>query len=310
MKETEIKTNSDETPVEPKDAPTAPVEEVPAEVVPPSEDITEETHTDLMTQAEGIADAIIGNPDLLSQILQHPPAVVDKTAPAVVIDPVVLEAMAEFKFGTTIPLAGNLHASYAFKYALDDPNLIVWDLLLSPIPFEEALTKWPLIFQTPWGPVNELGYVPWYKIVGMTYDETNKRIVPVKLLMMTPSFAFKEVSALAIGTDITTKMILDTIDAVETHRSLVVGEEARTAKKEAKTYKNIVDRIFTIDYAETTEDMLEKAKEAEDKGDKAMSSAFKVVKDFWTTVRENWCWIALLIFLGIAFYLQNQGATP
>lgn len=259
----------------------------------------------VLAEAERITDAIMGDPDLLAQILKQP--VMPDGEPTPEVDPEVIAAMEEFKFGTSIPLAGNLNAAYAFKYALDDKKTIVWDLLLSVIPFEEALTKWPMMFQTPYGPVNEQGYLPWYKIVGMTYDEANKRIVPVKLLMMTPSFAFKDVSAVAISTKITTKMILDTIDAVETHRSLVVGEEARTAKKEAKTYKDIVDRIFTIDYAEATEDMVSKAKEAEDKGDESMASAFKVTRDFITTLKENWCWVLLILIIIIAVVLQNTG---
>jgi hypothetical protein len=283
---------------------TIPVPDV-AETVPPHDGV----NPDLMEQAEAIADGLLSDPAMLSQILSMPMAEgsEDGGTPESKVDPAVLEAMSEFKFGTSVPLAGQLHASYAFKYALDDENVIVWDLLLSPLPFEEALTKFPLVYETAFGPVNELGYLPWYKIVGMTYDEGNKRVVPVKLLMMSPSFAFKDVSAVALSKNITTSMILETIDAVETHRSLVVGEEARTAKKEAKTYKDIVDRIFTIDYSESVEDMLGKAKEADDKGDQAMASAFKVQRDFWTTMRENWCWVALVLAIIGAVILQNMG---
>jgi hypothetical protein len=298
MSKEPIKTQESEEPApEPTDV---------IETVPPSDGGIDQG---LMEQAETIADSLLSNPAQLQAILRTPSAQTsEEDGIRVEPDPAVVEAMDEFKFGTSIPLAGHLEAAYAFKYALDDKETIVWDLLLSPMSFEEALTKFPLVYDTPFGPINELGYLPWYKIVGMTYDEANKRIVPVKLLMMTPSFAFKGIDAVALSNNITTSMILETIDAVETHRALVVAEEARTARKEATTYKQIVDRVFTINYSESVEDMVNKAKEAEDKGDDAMSTAFKVQRDIWTTIKENWCIILFIIIMGVAFYMNSQ--TP
>jgi hypothetical protein len=181
-----------------------------------------------------------------------------------------------------------------------DRNRIIYDFYVSPQKLPKLLAKSTETINTRWGPEKAKVFKLWTVIKGRTYDPTNKRVVPIRQVVMTHLMARRGADVAKLLDKLTPEIIKKSVEKIGTHESLIWAEAARTKGQEAKTAWAIVEQKADSHFS-STEKMLSYAGEAEDKGDVEFSKSFTQNKNWKDKLIDNLCW--LIILVGILVYI-------
>ena len=190
------------------------------------------------------------------------------------------------------------------KYDPESPDTLIKEIYFMPREIEELTGDYSLLYTTPYGNLTLPGWFFWTVIRARSYDAENKRVVPVKQVLLTPRMAIIGVDAAKQLEQLTIQDLQATLKKAESYLSLVMFQDAWNARREAQTYKDALDNAH-VSHIESVQNVYAKTKQAEDMGDQAYSKSLREKIDAWGWLRDNW-WIILIAILGL-WYAWSQG---
>jgi hypothetical protein len=179
-----------------------------------------------------------------------------------------------------------------------DSSKIVYDLYVSPMKISKILAKSLENIETRWGVERAKAYSLWTVTRARTYDPINKRVVPIRQIVMTPLMARRGAAVAKLLDILTPDIIKRSVEYISKHENLIWADMAKQKAQEAETAWTIVDGKAS-DHFESTERMLKYAGEATDKGDEEFAKSFTENKDWKDKLADNWCLVILAIFVSI-----------
>lgn len=230
-------------------------------------------------------------------------AIVNKEAaqPPQVID---IESLPLDLFGM-IPKYGRRYWYKGWKRDPTDSSRVIYDIYVSPMKISKILAKASATIETRWGPEKTNAYILWTVTKARTYDPINKRVVPIRQIVMTPLMARRGADVAKLLDMLTPQVIKQSVEIVSRHESLLWADMARMKAQEAATAWEIVEKKAESHF-ESTERMLKYAGEATDKGDDAFAKSFTEEKGGWKErLADNWCIISLFVL--VAIYMVGYG---
>lgn len=183
-----------------------------------------------------------------------------------------------------------------------NPKRIVYDIYACNQKVSKILAKSLEAIDTKWGTEKTKAYFLWSVTRARSYDPTNKRVVPVRQIVMTPLMARRGADVAKLLSILTPAVIKKSVELIHRHEELVWADVAKMRAEEAETAWAIVDKKSESHFR-STERMLKVAGEAEDKGDQEFAKSFTENKDWKEKLADNWC----LIVLGIVVLIYLAG---
>jgi hypothetical protein len=203
-----------------------------------------------------------------------------------------------------VPQYGRWFWYKGWKRDPTDRSRIVYDLYVCPEKISKIIAKSLEMIDTRWGPERAKVFVMWTVAKGRTYDPTNKRVVPIRQVMMTPLMARRGADVSKLLDKLTPDVIKKSIQVVKKHEGLLYAEMAQMKTAEAETAWTVVGQKAESHF-KSTERMLRLAGEATDKGDEEFAKSFTENKDWKDKLADNWC--ILLIFALVVIYIIGYG---
>lgn len=203
-----------------------------------------------------------------------------------------------------VPKYGRWYWYKGWKRDPTDRKKIIYDVYVAPQKIAKILAKAIESIDTQWGPEKTKVFVLWTVIRARTYDPINKRVVPIRQIMMTPLMARRGADVAKLLDMLTPEVIKKSINVVTKHESLVWADMAHMKGQEAETAWKIVEHKSESHF-KSTERMLRHAGEATDKGDEEFAKSFTEDKDWKDKLADNLC---LIILFAIAvIYMVGYG---
>jgi hypothetical protein len=204
-----------------------------------------------------------------------------------------------------VPRYGRWNWYKGWKKDPTDPSKVIYDLYVAPKKISKILAKTLENIDTRWGSEKTKVFVLWTVTKARTYDPNNKRVVPIRQIMMTPLMARRGADVLKLLDKLSPEVIQKSVEYIKRHENLMWADMARQKAEEAETAWAIVERK-SAGHFKSTERMLNLAGEATDKGDEEFAKSFTENKDWKEKLADNWCFIILGII--VIIYLLGYAA--
>lgn len=230
-------------------------------------------------------------------------AFVDKKSAAQPVPVIDFESLPLDLFGM-VPKYGRWYWYKGWKRDPTDRKKVIYDIYVTPQKIAKILVKAIETIESQWGTEKTKAYPLWTVTRARTYDPVNKRVVPIRQVMMTPLMARRGADVAKLLDKLTPEVIKKSINMVRQHESLLWADMAQMKGQEAATAWQIVEHKSQSHF-KSTETMLKHAGEATDKGDEEFAKSFTEDKDWRDKLTDNLCIIILAVL--VILYMVGYG---